>query len=140
MNNKYASSDHEEDHRPQKKSKFSKYESNFVTQSEYILMFYLTSSSPLDSWDSWFGDSGATHHFSSYKEVLSNLVERESNLKITLGENSTHPINGLGSVKFHLNSRESIILHDVMYVPRLKKNLVSISDLEGKGMSVAFIK
>jgi len=51
-------------------------------------------------------DSGATHHFSGYKEVLSNLVERESNLKIILGDNSTHPMKVFGSIKFQLNSRE----------------------------------
>ena len=61
-------------------------------------------------------DKGATHHFCSYKEVLSNLVERESNLKIILGDNSTHLVKGCGSIKFHLNYGESILQHDVMYV------------------------
>jgi len=68
------------------------------------------------------------------------LVERESNLKIILGENSTHLIKGFGSIKFHLESGESVVLHDVMYVPGLKNNLVSISALEDKGMRVAFIR
>ena len=85
-------------------------------------------------------DSGATHHFSSYKEVLSNLVERESNLKIILGDKSTHPVKGFGSVKFHFNYGESILLHDVMYVSRLKNNLVSVYALEDKGMRVSFIR
>jgi len=67
-------------------------------------------------------------------------VERDSNLKIILGENSTHFVKGFGSVRFHLNLGESILLHDVMYVPGLKKNLVSISALEDKGMRVPFIK
>lgn len=85
-------------------------------------------------------DSGATHHFYGYKEVLSHLVERESNLKIIFGDNSSHLVKGFGFVKFHLNFGESIFLHDVMYVPRLKKNLVSISTLEEKGTRVAFNK
>lgn len=100
-----APSNHEEDRHPQKKSRFSMYESNDVNQFEYILISALTISYPPNSWDSWLVDSGATHHFSSYKEVLSNLVDRESNLKIILGDNSTHPIKGFGSVKFYLNSR-----------------------------------
>lgn len=61
-------------------------------------------------------------------------------MKIILVDNSTHPVKCFGYIKFHLDSRESIFLHDVMYVPRLKKNLVSISTLEDKGMSVSFIK
>ena len=97
-------------------------------------------SSPLNTWDSWLVDSGVSRHFSGYKEFLSNLVERESNLKIILGDNSTHLIRGFGSVKFHLDSGELVLPHDVMYVPGLKKNLVFISSLEYKGMRVAFIK
>ena len=85
-------------------------------------------------------DGGASHHFSRYKEFPSNLVERETKLKIILGDNSTHFVKGFGFVKFQLNFGESVMLHDVMYVPRLMKNLVSISALEEKGMRVAFIK
>lgn len=65
----------------------------------------------------WLVNSGATHHFSGCKEVLSNLIERKSNLKIILGDNATHPVKGFVSAKFHLDSEESILLHDVMYVP-----------------------
>ena len=91
---------HEEDHRPQNNSRYSRYESNVANQSEYILISALTSSTPLDSWDSWLVDSGATHQFSGYKEVFSNLVERESNLKIILGDNSTHPTKVLDPSNF----------------------------------------
>ena len=86
------------------------------------------------------GDSGASIHLSRYQEVLSNLFERETNLKIVLGDNSTYPVKGFDSTKFHLDSREFVLLHEVMYVTRLKKNLVSISTLEKKGMIVSFIK
>lgn len=49
-------------------------------------------------------------------------------------------MKGFGFVKFHLDFGESVLLHDVIYVPGLKKNLVSISTLEDKGMRVAFIR
>lgn len=67
------------------------------------------------------------------------MVERETKLKIILGDNSTHPVKGFGFVKFQLNSGESVLLHDVMYVPGLMKNLISISTLEDKGMKISFI-
>lgn len=125
----------------QKRSRNSRYE-NYVatTQFEYILISVLSSSSPIDSCDNWFIDSGASIHFFGYRKVLSNLVERETNLKIIFGDNSTHPVSGFGFVKFHLDSEESVLLHYVMYVPGLKKNLVSISAWEDKGMRVAFIR
>jgi len=93
---RYAPNDHEEVLRPQKKSKFTKYESNDANLSEYIIISALTSSLPLNSWDRWLVDSGVTHHFSGYNEVLSNLVQKESNLKIILGDNSTHPVKFFG--------------------------------------------
>lgn len=85
-------------------------------------------------------DSGASRHFSRYCEVLSNLVERETNFDIFLWDNSTYPMKGFGFVPFHLDYGEIVLLHEVMYVSRLKKNLVSISSLEDKGMRFAFTR
>lgn len=61
-------------------------------------------------------------------------------MKTILGDKSTHPMKGFGFVKFQLNSWESVLLHDVIYVPGLMKNMGSISTLEDKGMMVSFIK
>ena len=35
------------------------------------------------------------------KEVTSNLVERDTKLKIILGDNSTHPVKALGLLNFN---------------------------------------
>lgn len=93
----------------------------------------------MDSFDSWLVDSGASRHFTGYPKVLSNLFERESNLKIILGDNATCPIKGTGFVSFHLDFDQTIHLEEVLNVSGLKKNLVSISTLEDKGFKVAFI-
>lgn len=61
-------------------------------------------------------------------------------MKTILRYKSTHHVKGFGSVKFHLNSSESILLHLVMYILVLKKNLVSIFALEEKSVRVSFIK
>lgn len=65
-------------------------------------------------------DSGASRHFTGYKEVLSNLVEREMDLKIILGDNFTYPIMESGFVSFHLDQGKTLSL------PGLKKNTVSL--------------
>jgi len=136
-----ALDDYEEGHHPQNRSKNSRDENNpTASQSKYILIFSLSSSSPPDSCDSWLVDSGASRTFSRYWEVISNLVERETNLNIILGDRSPHPVKAFGSVKFHLDSWELVILNDVMYLPIRKKNFVYISTLEDKGMRVSFIK
>jgi len=60
-------------------------------------------------------------------------------LKIILGDNNTYPVKGFGNVKFDLDYGESVILHELMYVLELKKNLISISYLEEKEVRVSFI-
>ena len=84
-------------------------------------------------------DSGASRHLTSYKEALSDLVEKDTNLEITLGDNATYPVKGTGTVTLHLSQGQVIRLQDVLYVPDLKKNLVSISTMEDKGFKVAFV-
>lgn len=71
-------------------------------------------------------DRGASRHFSKYREVFSNLVERETNLKIIFGDNCTYLVKGFGSVTFYLDYGETVLC-DVMYVLGLKKNIISIS-------------
>jgi len=84
-------------------------------------------------------DSGASGHFTGYKEALSNLTEKETNLEIILGDDATYPVKGVGNVTLQLNQGNTIHLQEVLYVPDLKKNLVSISAMKDKGFKVAFI-
>ncbi len=44
--------DRDEAHCPQNRSRNSRYENNSTTQSNYFLIYALSSSSPLDSFDS----------------------------------------------------------------------------------------
>jgi len=84
-------------------------------------------------------DSGASRHFTEYKEALSNLIENDTDLKIILGDDATYSVKGVGNVTLQLNQGNTLHLQEVLYVPDLKKNLVSISAMEDKGFKVAFI-
>ena len=86
----------------------------------------------------WLIDSGASRHFTGYKEAHYNLIEKETNLEIFLGDNSKYPVKDVGNVTLQLNHGNTIHLQDVLYVPDLKKNLVSILAMEDKGYEVAF--
>ena len=67
------------------------------------------------------------------------MVEKKTNIKIILGDNATYPVEGIGTVTLHLNQGQTIHLQEVLYVPDLNKNMVSISAMEDKGFKVAFI-
>eukprot|EP00253_Pinus_taeda_P032103 PITA_32103 len=48
-------------------------------------------------------------------------------------------MKGVGNVTLQLNQGHTVHLQEVIYVPDLKKNLVSISAMEDKGFKLAFI-
>eukprot|EP00253_Pinus_taeda_P002262 PITA_02262 len=99
----------------------------------------LSSTAPPDLLGNWLIDSGVLRHFTGYKEALSNLIEKETNLEIVLGDNAKYPMKGVGNVTLQLNQGNTIHLQEVLYVPDLKKNLVSVSAMEDKGYKVTFI-
>ena len=56
-----------------------------------------------------------------------------------LGDDYQYPIKGSGESSYKLDSGKSIKMKDVLFVPGLKKTLLSISALDAKGMRVACI-
>jgi len=87
----------------------------------------------------WHIDSGASRHFIKYKEALSSLINKETIMETILGDDATYPGKGVGNATLQLNEGSMIHLRESLYVPDLKKNLVSISAMEVKGFKVAFI-
>ena len=108
------------------------------SSEEYVLFSTLTRSvSPGN--DTWIVDSGASKHMIGYKDSLSCLVQKESPHKVMLGDDSQYPIKGIGEASYKLDSRKPMKMKDVLYVPRLNKNILSISNLDNKGFRVAFV-
>jgi hypothetical protein len=88
--------------------------------------------------DVWYIDSGASSHMTGHKHYFSNLEEKGFDFEILLGDDSAYHPKGIGTVKFERESGKPLYLSDVLYVPGLKKNLVSVSALEDKGYEVSF--
>ena len=57
-----------------------------------------------------------------------------------MGNEASYAIKGTGSVKFQLKCGSMLHLEEVLYVPGLKKNLISVAVLESKGYRVLFMK
>jgi hypothetical protein len=89
--------------------------------------------------DTWLIDSGASKHMTGQRDILSCLSENKFSQKVTLGDDYQYPIKGVGESNYKLNSGTPMKMKDVLYVPGLKKNLLSISDLEKKGFRISFI-
>ena len=74
-----------------------------------------------------------------YKDSLSCIVPKDSPHKVKLGDNYQYPIKGMGEASYKMDSRKSMKMKEVLYVPSLKKNVLYISALDKKGFRVAFV-
>jgi hypothetical protein len=86
----------------------------------------------------WLVESGASKNMIGYKEILSDLETKYFAEHVELGDKKNYKIEGVGSISFILESRDRIHVDEVLYVHRLKKNLLSVATLEGKGYWVIF--
>ena len=83
-------------------------------------------------------DCGATFHMFMYRKYFTNYT-KSSNEFVTVGGRNWVPVAGRGSINFSAllpNGRLSIILHNVLHIPHLGANLVSLGTLHQQGVSV----
>ena len=103
-----------------------KKERNDNLGNEYSLISALTGTFTHDN-DTCLVDSGASKNMAGYKNYLSTLIERESHQKVKFGDDYQYPIKGVGEASYKLESGKLLKMKDILYVPGLKKNLLSIS-------------
>jgi hypothetical protein len=86
----------------------------------------------------WYLDSGASYHMTGDKEYFSDLEEKDIRMHIEMGDDGRYSATGIGTITFQRESGKPFQLKNVLHVPSLKKNLVSIAMLEDKGYDVTF--
>jgi hypothetical protein len=84
-------------------------------------------------------DSGSSRHMTGMRSVFLSVLEMGSNFHMKNGVHTRHAIKGVGYVRVQLESGVSLEVDEVMYVPELKVNLLSISILEDMGYEVMFV-
>jgi hypothetical protein len=98
-------------------------------EKDFSLVSYLSTSTTTRS--VWYLDNGASHHMTESWELFSSLMERDSIVHVELGDNVRYAVKGEGIVSFQLESRGLFDVHDVLYVPGMKKNFLSVLTMEG---------
>jgi hypothetical protein len=86
----------------------------------------------------WYLDSGASFHMTGDKELFSDLEEKDLKMHIEMGDDGRYSTTSIGTITFQRELGKPFQLKDVMHVPGLKKNLVSVTMLEEKGYDVVF--
>ena len=88
--------------------------------------------------DSWVLDSGATRHMTSKKEWLHSLRPLRESINVTVGNNAKCPVEGSGTVSFTTLNGETKKLSEVLYVPQIKRNLISVAAITDRALKVNF--
>jgi len=74
------------------------------------------------------------------KECFDSLEEITYGSKIYLSDDSGYEIKGYGVILVNLPNGKISHLQNVLYVPGIKKNLISVSMITGQDMQVEFFK
>jgi len=89
----------------------------------------------------WYIDSGATAHMCSDKSFFT-VCDPEQNRTVTLANSKVLRTAGIGEGYLHCatasGKSRKIKLTDVLYVPELNGNLISVKKLTSKGFKVNF--
>lgn len=94
----------------------------------------------LDMNEVWVTDSGASRHITFRRDWLTDF-HPSSGDTVYLGDDGACDVQGSGVVqieKFNGDNWESAVIEDVLYVPKLRKNLFSVGVITSKGFEVVF--
>ena len=86
----------------------------------------------------WVLDTGATKHLCANKELFHNLEDAADGECVYVGNTKTVGVLGKGKVFLKLTFRKTLALNNVLYVPSLRRNLVSSGLLNKAGLKIVF--
>nr|GEV79379.1 zinc finger, CCHC-type [Tanacetum cinerariifolium] len=83
----------------------------------------------------WIMDSGCSYHMTPRLDIFFYFLECDGG-SVQLGGNREYKIRGIGKVRVQLKDGSSFVLHNARYIPKLKRNMISLGTLEKKGYTV----
>ena len=93
--------------------------------------------------DTWIMDSGATRHMCSDRGLFSQLLKLNSTIEIQVGDGRRLTAEGIGKVSINVklpgNTVTTFQLINVLYVPKLAFNLISVSECSKLGLKFMFM-
>lgn len=114
------------------------------SESAGLLVCHLTAVSSEGYSDCWIVDSGASCHMCNNVMLFVELRNLKELLKVTLGDGCTLEVAGHGTVTLETNlpdgTTKSCNLNDVLYVPKLSRNLLSVPKATKAGKTAKFSK
>ena len=87
-----------------------------------------------DSYDDcmWYLDIVASSHMTGKKSFFHKIDENKKG-RVKFGDGSTIPYEGKGNVSVTFKTVEVLIIQNVLYLPDLKTNIISLGKLDDQG-------
>jgi len=102
-------------------------------EEELLLMAYVQDKKTSKE-EVWFLDSGCSNHMSGNKDWFIEMDEQFRH-SVKLGNGVKMMVMGKGSVKL-VTAGLTQVVRDVFFIPELKNNLLSIGQLQEKGLAI----
>jgi len=89
--------------------------------------------------NSWVVDSGCTSHIARDRKCFTSMQTiPRGNRYVYLGTNAKADILGIGNYVLKLPGGGKLLLKDTLYSPSMRRNLISVSQLESIGYDILF--
>lgn len=114
-------------------------EANLAEGDDDIIAAVIAEANIVTDVNKWVVDSGATRHICATKDAFTsyNTVGDGEEL-VYLGDSRTAAVSGKGKVMLKLTSGKTLALSDVLHVPNIRTNLISVALLSKGGIKVSF--
>ncbi|KAL6312302.1 hypothetical protein AAG906_014654 [Vitis piasezkii] len=87
----------------------------------------------------WCVDSGATNHVCNSLQGFQETRQlSKGEVNIFLGDGTEVAVLAVGNIALNFKNNRTLILKNVLYVPSIRRNLISVSSLSKNGYSVCF--
>ena len=83
-------------------------------------------------------DSGASFHTIPHREIIQNYATGDFG-KVYLADGSALDVVGMGDVRILLHNGSVWLLEKVRHIPNLRRNLISVRQLDDEGHAVLFV-
>lgn len=91
------------------------------------------------NYDVWYLDTGATNHMSGSKSLF-NGIDENCIGKVKFGDGSVVEVEDRGNVLLSCQNGEKKLLSNVLYIPKLKTNILSLGQLDELGCRITIEK